>query len=245
MMQYSGNVSANFGYMTTVIGANIWHLGLPVTSAKVDSTFMSYGNFLRYDRVYHGGVVYPSDNNGNTLAFGYNDYKAYLFKRTGALTLPIDSIAFAGEPFPAGREPSPFENLYKLKSTKDLTTTVVLTAEPDRKNKTGNYFFSSFVINNETGKIKLVVNKVLLPRNLFGSDAYDVDIDGTIYYGIDGENGADTKVMKVSPAAEAVLGSGFIKNQRANSLYVLGGKVYVTAVTSAGEYSTISLFVSQ
>lgn len=245
MMQYSGNISVNYGYMTTVIGANIWHLGLPVVSAKVDSTFMSYGNFLRYDRLYHGGVVYPSDNNGNTLAFGYTDNKAYLFKRSGARTSSIDSVDFAGEPFPAGRDPLPSENLYKFRSTRDLKTTVILTAEPDRKNKSGNYYFSSFVINNETGKIRLIVNKKLLTGRLYGSDIYDVDTDGTIYYGLDGENGATTQVIKVTPGGETVVGDGFITTQRVNGLYVFDGKVYVTAVTSAGEHSTISLFVSQ
>lgn len=244
IMQNSGNVSANFGYMTTIISGSIWHNNAKLNIAEINYSFMSSKNFLGYDRLYHGGIVYPSDDNGNTAAFGFTDSKAYIFKKIGTETKAVDSIPFKGEAFKGGSVPHVLHNIYGFKSSKDLSTTVIVFCEPDRAVNSGKYFYSTVIINNSTNKLKLIVNREEVP-GVLETGTYDTDLEGNLYYGVNGQSGgATSKIIKVTSAGRSTMADGFIGQQQIKSLQILGGKVYTTAIYAEGNTKSISLFVS-
>lgn len=240
-LHFAWNIKANLQDINTRIGGYEVRNGKLVAMAGVDQTMWSYGKASNFDKLFHGGISFPTDMNGATSAFGFTETKAYLFKKVGAQTVAIDSIAYQGIPFYTGSVVPQVP--FVAKTSRDLKTTVLLCFEPDSYTKfSGKYVYSTFVINNTTGKIAIAVKQFAMPQT-----QADVDLKGNIYYAVQPGANSGAQVMKVSGTTEAVFASGFFKGyQQVRNLQVVDDKVYLTALTSNEKtVSKISLFVSK
>ena len=235
MMHYAGNISANLGEITTMIGAYLSHNGV-LSHARVEKTLPNGARSTAYDRIYHGGITFPADNNGGLKSFGFTNYKAYLFKHSATATAVTDSIDYAGVPFNVG---SVVPNVpFFAKTSKDMSKTTLLCYEPDdRKNFSGKYKFSTFIIDNTTNKIQLVVNKQLMPLM-----EYDFDLEGNIYFA---DNASGAKITKLSAAGESTFAQNFFGATAISKIYAQGGKIFLVCTAGTTTESRISLFVSQ
>lgn len=240
-LHFAWNIKANLQDINTRIGGYEVRNGKMVAMAGVDQTMWSYGKASNFDKLYHGGMSFPTDLNGSTSAFGFTETKAYLFKKVGNATIAIDSIPYAGIPFYTGSVVPQVP--FVAKSSQDLKTTVLLCFEPDSYTQfSGKYVYSTFVINNITGKIAIGVKQFAMPQV-----QVDFDLKGNIYYAVQPDANTSTQVLKVSGQTQTVFASGFFKGfQQIRNLQVVEDKVYITALTSNEKtVSKISLFVSK
>lgn len=240
-LHFAGNIKANIQDINTRIGAYEVRNNKLVALADVNKTMWSYGKASNFDKLYHGGLSFPTGYDGGSSAFGFTETKAYLFKKVGTETIAVDSIAYTGVPFFTG---SVVPNVpFVAKTSKDLKTTVLLCYEPDSYTAfTGKYKYSTFVINNNTNKITIAVNQFAMVQT-----AADVDLNGNIYYPVQGNGTETAKVMKVSGTTETVFAQGFFDNAlQIRNLQVVNDKVYLTSLTSADKMvSRIALFVAR
>lgn len=240
-LHFAWNIKANIQDINTRIGAYEMRNNKLVTLADVDKTMWSYGKASNFDKLYHGGLSFPTGTDGGSSAFGFTDNKAYLFKKVGTETIAVDSITYTGVPFFTG---SVVPNVpFEAKTSKDLKTTVLLCYEPDSYTAfTGKYKYSTFVINNNTNKIIIAVNQFPMVK----TDC-DVDLNGNIYYPVQGNGASNAKVMKVSGTTETVFAQGFFDNHlQIRNIQVVENRVYLTSLTSDDKMvSKISLFVAR
>lgn len=235
MMHYAGSISANLGQITTMIGAYLSHNGV-LSHAKVEKILPNGTRSTAYDRIYHGGITFPADNNASLKSFGFTNYKAYLFKHLGTTTTAVDSIEYAGVPFNPGSV-VPHVPFF-AKTSKDMSKTTILCYEPDdRANFSGKYKFSTFIIDNNTNKIQLVVNKQLMALM-----DHDFDLEGNIYFA---DNASGAKITKLSAAGESIFAQNFFGTTSISKIYAQGGKIFLVCTSGTAAESRISLFVSQ
>ena len=132
---------------------------------------------------------------------------------------------------------------FVAKTSRDLKTTVLSCLEPYSYTKfSGKDLYSTFVINNTTGKIASGVKQFAMPQT-----QADVDLKGNIYYAVQPGANSGAQVTKVSGTTEAVFASGFFKGyHQVRNLQVVDAKVYLTALTSNEKtVSKFPLFVSK
>jgi hypothetical protein len=240
-LHFAWNIKANLQDINTRIGGYELRNGKMVAMAGVDQTMWSYGKASNFDKLYHGGMSFPTDLNGGTSAFGFTETKAYLFKKVGNGSVAIDSVGYPGIPFYTGSVVPQVP--FVAKTSQDLKTTVLLCFEPDSYTAfSGKYVYSTFVINNTTGKIAIGVKQFAMAQV-----QVDVDLKGNIYYAVQPTTNTSAQVMKVSGQSQSVFASGFFTGfQQIRNLQVVEDKVYITALTSNEKtVSKISLFVSK
>ncbi|RYD99026.1 MAG: hypothetical protein EOP54_05630 [Sphingobacteriales bacterium] len=238
-LHFAWNIKANLQDINTRIGAYEVKNGRPEPLADVNKTFWSYGKSHNFDKLYHGGMSFPTIDGGSS-AFGFTESKAYLFKKIGKETIAVDSIAYKGIPFYSG---SVVPNVpFVAKTSKDMKTTVLACYEPDSYTAfSGKYKYSVFVIDNETNKIKIAVNQFAMVKTQM-----DVDLKGNLYYPVQPTDKSAAKVMKVSGESQSVFAEGFFdQHLQIRNLQVVNDKVYITSLTSEDKtVSRISLFVA-
>lgn len=240
-LHFAWNIKANLQDINTRIGAYEVRNNKLTALADVNKTFWSYGKADNFDKLYHGGISFPTGIEGSSSAFGFTQNKAYLFKKIGNQTLPVDSTTFSGVPFYTG---SVVPNVpFLAKTSRDLKTTVLLCYEPDSYTKfSGKYNYSTFIINNNTNKITIAVNQFAMAKT-----DLDFDLSGNIYYPVQPNGKESAQVMKVSGKSESVFAKNFFdSNLQIRNLQVVDDKVYITALTSTDKMvSRISLFVAR
>jgi len=239
-LHFAWNIKANLQDINTRIGGYQFTNGRLEALADVNKTFWSYGKAHNFDKLYHGGVSFPTMAGGSS-AFGFTDSKAYLFKKIGKETVAVDSIDYKGVPFFTGSVvPSvPFA----AKISKDMRTTVLVCYEPDSYTAfSGKYKYSVFVIDSEAGKVRVSVNQFQMTNS-----QVDVDLKGNLYYPVQPSGKSAAKVMKVSGERESVYAEGFFDTQlQIRNLQVVNDLVYITSLTSEDRaVSKISLFVAR
>ena len=239
-LHFSWNIKANLQDINTRIGAYEVRGNRPMPLADVNRTLWSYGKAHNFDKLYHGGLSFPTGMDGGSSAFGFTESKAYLFKKIGSETVAVDSVDYKGVPFYTG---SVVPNVpFTARTSADLKTTVLLCYEPDSYTAfSGKYKYSTFIINNQSNKITVGVNQFAMPQTQL-----DVDLKGNIYYPVQGSGTGTAKVMKVGPQGETVLAQGFFDSSlQIRNLQVVNDKVYITSLTSEDKMvSRISLFVA-
>ncbi|TDG35157.1 hypothetical protein EZJ43_14740 [Pedobacter changchengzhani] len=239
-LHYAGNIKTNMQDITTAIGAYEVRENKAVAIAGVSMTFWSYGKAHNFHRLFHGGMSFPTDKSGGSSAFGFTESKAYLFKKVGRETVPVDSVAISGvPPFYVGSVVP--EIPYLAKTSEDLKTTVLFCYEVDNHTAfSGKFLYSTFIINNTTNKITLGVKQFAMLPNLM-----DFDLKGNIFYTATGSSGT-AKIMKVSGVSEEIYAEGFFNAQMdVRSIQVVSEKIYITSINFTDKMvSKIALFVS-
>lgn len=239
-LHFAYNIKANVQDIATRISAYQVKDNKLSLLANVQKTMWSYGRAHNFDKLYHGGMSFPTDLDGGSSAFGFTETKAYLFKKIGSETVPVDSISYSGIPF---YTESVVPNVpFLAKTSADLKTTVLLCYEPDSYTAfSGNYLYSTFIINNTTNKITIGVNQFAMPQT-----DLSFDLKGNVYYPVQGNGSSGAKVMKISGKTETVFAQGFFDSRlQIRNIQVVNEKVYITSLTSDDKtVSKISLFVS-
>ncbi|RZJ75490.1 MAG: hypothetical protein EOO45_05405, partial [Flavobacterium sp.] len=238
-LHFAWNIKANLQDINTRIGAFEVRNNKPTPLADVNRTLWSYGKAHNFDKLYHGGISFPTGMDGGSSAFGFTENKAYLFKKIANETIAIDSVDYKGIPFNTG---SVVPNVpFTAKTSADLKTTVLLCYEPDSYTAfSGKYKYSTFIINNQSNRITIGVNQFAMAQTQL-----DVDLKGNIYYPVQGSGTSLAKVMKVGAQGESIFAQGFFDAAlQIRNLQVVNDKVYITSLTSEDKMvSRISLFV--
>ena len=171
------------------------------------------------DAFWHGGICYPSDANGAISCLTSTASKVLVIDVQGSTTNTpkiVGSAPFSGVRIVNAVNVSP---TYEVKTTPDHTKSVVMLRDSisaedgyfvDGKRYQG-YLFSSFVVDNVTRQVKVVVSSQV-PTDWYRFGGIDFDMNGNIYYfKWPARQASDqVEIIKQTAAGPTTLKSGFL-----------------------------------
>jgi hypothetical protein len=227
---------APIGITSYAYSSQMWVRRKHGTQAEIFQTLNATGDDP--DAFWHGGVCYPSDANGAISCLTTTASKVLVIDMQGSgLNAPkiVGSTPFSGVRIINAVNISP---TYEVKTSADHSKSVVMLRDSisaadgyivDGKRNQG-YLFSTFIVDNVTHQVKVVVSSQLL-KDFYDLRSLDFDLDGNIYFfkwRSSLESSDRVEVIKQTATGPTVLKGGFLVSP--TTPYTLSvsasGKVY-------------------